>query len=87
MGATVGLGPRRYYRLWCGRRCWSGWKSTVVEAMTAGIAPGVTFEDGANVHMGPLAWIEVGERRYPKAKTVSLGPNRYDLPPPGRARG
>lgn len=55
--------------------------------MTAGIAPGVTFEDGANVHMGPLAWIEVGERRYPKAKTVSLGPNRYDLPPPGRARG
>ncbi len=65
--------PLMFYRLWCGRRCWSGWKPTQVEAMIAGIAPGVTFQTGNTVHMGPLAWIEVGTRRYPKSKTVSLG--------------
>ncbi|MBN9504968.1 MAG: hypothetical protein J0I69_02985 [Altererythrobacter sp.] len=53
--------------------------------MIAGIPHGVTFLDGDRVHMGPLAWIEVGDRRYPKSKTVSLGQHRYDLPPPSHA--
>lgn len=65
--------PLKFYRLWCGQRRWSGWKTSRVEAMAAGVAHGVTYRDDHHVHMGPLAWIEVGERKYPKSKTISRG--------------
>lgn len=66
--------PIKVYRLWCGRRRWSAWLPSHAAAMAAGIPHGVTFKDGDRVHMGPLAWIEKGERRYPKSRTISLGP-------------
>lgn len=66
--------PLKFYRLWCGRKRYSGWQTSQAQAMAAGIPHRVTFKDGAMVHMGPLAWIEVGERRYPKSRTISLGP-------------
>jgi len=39
----------------------------------AGLPHKVTFGDKGYVHMGPLAWIEVGERRYSRSRTISLG--------------
>lgn len=41
--------------------------------MIAGVPHRVTFQDGSYVHLGPLAWIEKGQRRYPRSRTVSLG--------------
>jgi hypothetical protein len=65
--------PLKFYRLWCGPRRWSSWEASARDAMLAGVPHGVTYRDGDGIAFGPLAWIEVGQRRYPKSKTVSLG--------------
>lgn len=67
--------PLKFYRLWCGRKRYSSWKPTRWEAMASGIPHKVTFGDRGKVHMGPLAWLEIGERRYAKSRTISLGPD------------
>lgn len=66
--------PLKFYRLWCGRKRYSGWLPSRAEAFEAGVPHKVTFEDGrGRVTLGPLAWIEVGERRYPRSRTVTVG--------------
>lgn len=62
------------YRLWCGKKCYSHWLPTEAAALRLAIRHGLAFE-GANdsCHLGPLTWIEVGERRYARSRTVSLG--------------
>jgi len=67
--------PLRFFRLHCGRRRYGGWKADRLDAFRAGLREGVTFEDPPNgtLHLGPLAWIEVGERRYARSRTVSVG--------------
>ena len=66
--------PLKFYRLWCGQKCWSGWLPSRTEAMRAGVPIGVIYEDDRGMWLGPLAWIEVGKRRYARSRTVSLGP-------------
>lgn len=62
--------PITVYRLWCGRKRYGGWKLSRTEAFKAGLADRVTFRDGRRIFLGPLAWIEVGQRRYARSKTV-----------------
>lgn len=65
--------PIVVYRLRCGRRVWSGWKRTRREAFEAGLPHGLTFADNKHISLGPLAWIEMGQWRYAKSKTVPIG--------------
>ena len=61
--------PLTFYRLWCGRRRYSGWLPSRKEAFKAGVPHGVTFADDQGIGLGPLTWIEVGERRYARSRT------------------
>ena len=68
--------PLRFYRLRCGRRVYGGWKATKEDAIRAGLPDRVTFEDPQDrrqLRMGPLAWLEVGERRYARSRTIVIG--------------
>jgi hypothetical protein len=65
--------PLTFYRLWCGRRRYSGWKPTWRDAVEAGVPHKVTFLDSKHLCLGPLAWVEVGERKYAHSKTISRG--------------
>lgn len=66
--------PLKFYRLWCGRKRYSAWLPDRFDAYKAGVPHGVTFEDKlrGGVYLGPLAWIEVGERKYARSKTVPV---------------
>jgi len=65
--------PLTFYRLWCGSKRYGGWQRTRLDAVKAGLPHRVTFSDGRNITLGPLAWIEVGERRYARSKTIVIG--------------
>jgi hypothetical protein len=65
--------PLTFYRLRCGRNVWSPWLPCRTDAMQAGVSPGVTFEDRRGLWLGPLAWIEQGQRRYNRSRTVPCG--------------
>jgi hypothetical protein len=65
--------PITVYRLWCGRKRHGGWRTSRYEAFRDGLAERVTFRDGRRIHLGPLAWLEVGQRRYARSKTVVVG--------------
>jgi len=65
--------PITVFRLWCGRRRYGGWRRSRIDAFKDGLADRVTFKDGGNIHLGPLAWIEVGERKYTRSRTVTVG--------------
>ena len=64
--------PLTYYRLWCGRKRYSPWLPCRQATLAAGVPHRVTFDDKlrGGIFLGPLAWVEVGERRYPRSKTV-----------------
>lgn len=65
--------PLKFYRLWCGRKRYSRWLPSRAEAFAAGVPHKVTFEDrSGQISLGPLAWIEVGEREYPRSRTVTI---------------
>ncbi len=64
----------RLYRLWCGKKRYSHWLPDRSDLMRVALRHGLAFEgQGDACHLGPLTWIEVGERSRPKSKTVSLG--------------
>lgn len=67
--------PIKVYRLWCGRKRYTPWlpdlESVWAEAFRHGLAfPGI---NGGLGGLGPLTWIEKGERSYEGRKTISLG--------------
>lgn len=66
--------PIRFYRLWCGKKRYTHWLPSKGQVMGAALRHGLAFEAGGDrVHLGPLTWIEHGERARPKTRTVSLG--------------
>ena len=63
-------------RVWCGRKCWTGWLPGRAAAFEAAIDLGLAYKhpsDGS-VGLGPLTWIEYGERRYARSRTVRVDP-------------
>ncbi len=66
--------PIKVYRLWCGRKRYSPWRENLDDLMRLAIDHGLAFPGtGDTCHLGPLTWIEEGERRRAKARTISLG--------------
>ena len=53
----------RQYRVWCGKKLYSGWLPTRVDAWNVALAHGLAFPDaeGEPDGLGPLTWIEVGQ--------------------------
>lgn len=63
----------RLYRLWCGKKRYSHWLPDRSDLMRVALRHGLAFEgQGDTCHLGPLTWIEVGERSRPKARTVRV---------------
>lgn len=65
--------PITLYRLWCGRKRYSGWLPSSRAAREAGLTHKVTFQHGRLLSLGPLAWVEIGERKYSRSRTVTVG--------------
>lgn len=69
--------PVTYYRLWCGRKKHSAWLTDKREVWRIAVAKGLAFADrDGNAGLGPLTWIEQGERRYARSRTVPVDPMR-----------
>lgn len=49
-------------------------KRTRQDALEDGLPHGITFTDRKHLSLGPLAWIEKGERRYARSRTEPIGP-------------
>lgn len=64
----------RVYRLWCGKRRYSPWRESLDDLIHLAIRHSLAFPGtGDTCDLGPLTWIEEGERRRAKARTISLG--------------
>ena len=64
--------PLRYYRVWCGAKCYSAWLPDRDDAYAVAEGYGLAFRDDDVIALGPLTWIEVGERTYARSRTVPL---------------
>lgn len=68
----------RFFRLWCGRKRYTPWLDDEREVWRIAVRKGLAYEDAdGNAGLGPLTWIEVGERKYPRAKTVTISRRGY----------
>jgi len=66
----------KLYRLWCGKKRHSPWLTNEGDAWRRAVRLGFAFEDaGGQVGLGPLTWIEIGERQYARSRTVVVGRN------------
>lgn len=67
--------PLTLYRLWCGQKRYSHWIADIKEIWRVAIAKELAYVDerGEWAGLGPLTWIEKGERKYARSATVSLG--------------
>ncbi len=65
--------PLQFYRLWCGKKRYSGWLPDRYEVFRVALREGLAYgEDGGEIGLGPLTWIEQGERRYARSRTVPV---------------
>jgi hypothetical protein len=76
MGRGLSRKPLKFYRLWCGQKCHSTWQSDLSAIWKMAYRKGLAYRnlngDGGG-SLGPLTWIELGTRRYPRAKTEYAG--------------
>lgn len=69
----------RFYRLWCGGKRYTPWLADEKQIWRIALREGLAFEDRhGDAGLGPLTWIEVGERKYPRWRTVTI--ERRGLP-------
>lgn len=69
---------KRFYRLWCGRKRYTPWLADEQELWRIAIRNGLAYEDrDGNAGLGPLTWIEVGERKYTRSRTVTTARRGY----------
>jgi len=68
--------PRSYYRLWCGKKCYSAWLLDRDDIFERAAELGLGFRNGNVVSLGPLTWIEQGERKYARSRTIPLPRSR-----------
>lgn len=65
--------PLTVYRVWCGRKRYSGWLANKNDAFRLAVSYGLAYEDldgKGGVGLGPLTWIETGTRRYARSRTI-----------------
>ena len=65
---------QRFFRLWCGKKRYTPWLPDEDAVWRSAIRHGLAFEDDdGEAGLGPLTWIEVGQRKYARSKTVTIG--------------
>lgn len=65
--------PITVYRVRCGTRIYGGWKASRKDAFLHAWRHGLAYgEPEGPIGLGPLTWIEIGQRKYARSKTVSL---------------
>jgi len=63
--------PLTLYRLWCGKKRYSHWVTDRDSLFDLAARKGIAYSDrNGDIGLGPLTWIEVGDRARPKARTV-----------------
>ena len=66
--------PLIFYRLWCGRKRYTNWLASERQIWNLALRHGLAYEDRVGTAgLGPLTWIEIGERARPRSKTVVTG--------------
>ena len=68
-----GMPKQRLYRLWCGRKRHSPWLADECEVLRRAIRLGLAYETNGSTGLGPMTWIEIGERARSKARTIPIG--------------
>lgn len=68
----MGTTPLKFYRLWCGRRRHGPWMADRDAVFRLAVRKGLAFESNDSISLGPLTWIEVGERTYARSRTIRL---------------
>ncbi len=59
----------KLYRLRCGKRRYSRWLEDLKEIRRIALREGLAYGDERSTGLGPLTWIEYGERSRAKART------------------
>lgn len=66
----------KFCRVWCGQKRWTGWLPSERAAFEAAVELGLAYQDSqGQIGLGPLTWIEYGERRYARSKTIPVARN------------
>jgi hypothetical protein len=65
-------GPLTFYRLWCGRKRYTGWLPDRNDAFDRAVELGLAYRNDRGGGLGPLSWIEEGTRKYAHSKTVPV---------------
>lgn len=65
--------PLIFYRPVCGRKRYGPWRRTSLEAFKVAAHHGLAYSDGRQICLGPLTWIEKGQRRYARSRTIPVG--------------
>ncbi|MCP5380687.1 MAG: hypothetical protein AB7G24_00255 [Novosphingobium sp.] len=64
----------KFYRLWCGQKRYSNWLESEDAIWRLALRHGLAYgESDKGAGLGPLTWIEIGERKYARSKTVPVG--------------
>lgn len=64
--------PITVYRLWCGRKRYTGWIGDRAEIFRIALRHGLAYGDEHQTGLGPLTWIEIGERKYARSRTIPI---------------
>lgn len=64
--------PLKVYRLWCGRKRYTHWLTDERELWRIARRKGLAYGEEGSSGLGPLAWIEYGERPRQKARTITV---------------
>jgi hypothetical protein len=65
--------PEKLYRLWCGKKLYTPWLSDQDELWRIALREGLAYGDARGIGLGPLTWIQHGERKHPKGRTIVIG--------------
>ncbi len=64
--------PLKLYRLWCGKKRYTHWLTDEREIWRIAKQKGLAYGDERGSGLGPLTWIEYGQRDRPKTRTRVL---------------
>jgi len=65
--------PLTFFRPVCGLKRYGPWSSNSLDAFKVAERHGLAYSDGRQICLGPLTWIEKGQRRYARSRTVPIG--------------
>lgn len=62
--------PIQVYRLWCGRKRYTGWLFDLADIWEIALDRGLAYGERGSAGLGPLTWIEYGTREHRRSRTI-----------------